>query len=116
MGVIHELTARLHCDRPVRVQEMRAAGALSLLEVAFSRLGSSKDYVQHHIARHRAAVVEALEQGGYLYVCGDARHMAKDVHAEILASVQACRGCSDAEAKEFVRDLQHRHRYMQDVW
>lgn len=87
-----------------------------MLSVAFSRLGSSKDYVQHHIARNRAAVVQALEQGGYLYVCGDAKHMAKDVHAEIEAAVQDCRGCSNADAKAFVRELQHSHRYMQDVW
>eukprot|EP00892_Ulva_mutabilis_P010342 jgi/Ulvmu1/7680/UM038_0111.1 len=98
------------------LEDMRAAGALTMLEVAFSRVGASKDYVQHHLAQHRAAVVQALEAGGHLYVCGDARHMAKDVHAEVEAAVQACRGCSAEEAKAFVRELQHSHRYMQDVW
>lgn len=98
------------------VQEMKAQGVLTTLSVAFSRLGATKDYVQHHIARHRGDVVNALEAGGSVYVCGDAKHMAKDVHAALEEAVREERGCSDAEAKAFVRDLQHRHRYMQDVW
>lgn len=89
---------------------------LTKLCVAFSRLGESKDYVQHHLALHGAEVVGALEGGGSLFVCGDAKHMAKDVHAAVEAAVQAARACTAAEAQAFVRDLQHSHRYMQDVW
>lgn len=98
------------------MQDMQAQGVISLLSVAFSRLGSSKDYVQHHLARHRSDVMQALEAGGSVYVCGDAKHMAKDVHAALEDTVREVRGCSDADAKQFIRDLQHSHRYMQDVW
>lgn len=98
------------------MQEMKAQGVLTTLSVAFSRLGAVKDYVQHHLARHRGEVVSALEAGGSMYVCGDAKHMAKDVHAALEEAVRQERGCTDSEAKAFVRDLQHSHRYMQDVW
>ena len=55
------------------------SGALSALHVAFSRDGASKDYVQHHIAREGAALWPLLAPPahGYVYVCGDAKHMAK---------------------------------------
>jgi NADPH-ferrihemoprotein reductase len=87
-----------------------------MLSVAFSRMKSEKDYVQHHILKHKEEVVKALSAGGYLYVCGDAKSMARDVHAAVQLAVKECNSCSDAEAKEFISNLQNQGRYHQDVW
>jgi NADPH-ferrihemoprotein reductase len=110
------ISGRLVEIRACAVQAWEAAGVVSLLAVAFSRIAQTKDYVQHHLRTHRAAVVHALESGGYLYVCGDAKHMARDVHAVLETVVQETRSCSADEAKEFISALQSQGRYMQDVW
>lgn len=49
--------------------------------------GPQKDYVQHHLEAHGAEVWGLLASGGYLYVCGDAKAMAKDVHRMLHAVI-----------------------------
>ena len=89
-----------------------ASGALSTLHVAFSRDGKNKDYVQHHLAR-AAADVKALiaDKGACVYVCGDAKAMAKDVHAA-LRDVLGGGDAGDAALKA----LAEGGRYHKDVW
>jgi NADPH-ferrihemoprotein reductase len=92
-------------------------GELAELHVAFSREGASKDYVQHHMERQAETVWKLLgEQGGSLYVCGDAKHMAKDVQRALVALVAANKGCSTAQAEAWVKELQDTGRYQRDVW
>ncbi|PNW88663.1 hypothetical protein CHLRE_01g039350v5 [Chlamydomonas reinhardtii] len=94
-----------------------ADGVLSNLHVAFSRDQSSKDYVQHHIGREAAALWPIIgEQGAHLYVCGDAKYMAKDVHKAFVALVEKGKGCSGTQAEMFVKELTDAGRYQRDVW
>lgn len=93
------------------------SGALTTLHVAFSRQGPSKDYVQHHMLREKAAVWDLLcEQGGSLYVCGDAKHMANDVHKALVGIAQEAKQWSVGQAEEWVKKLTEEGRYRRDVW
>ena len=65
-------------------------GALTRMDVAFSRDQPEKIYVQHRIVgAPRRDLIEWLDGGAYFYVCGDAKAMAKDVRAD--AGARLCR-------------------------
>ena len=60
-------------------QEALKDGALTRIDVAFSRDRPEKVYVQHRMWERRRELVDWLEGGAHFYVCGDAKAMAKDV-------------------------------------
>ena len=53
---------------------------------------------------------------GYLYVCGDAKHMAKDVQRELGSILAARRGLSTAEAEACLSRLAAAGRIQKDIW
>ena len=93
-------------------------GVLQKLFVAFSRDAASKVYVQHQMQQQAADVAKLLSdsEGGHVYVCGDAKRMAKDVHAALLEMPQTHSGLSSSEAEIRIKDLTDRSRYQRDVW
>ena len=97
-------------------QELHKDGVLSEIDVAFSRDQPEKVYVQHRMWQRRKELFAWLEDGAHLYVCGDEKAMAKDVHAT-LAAIVADQGQRPAEAAEaYLADLKKQHRYQRDVY
>ena len=50
-----------------------------ILDTAFSRDQTEKIYVQHRLLEKSQQILNWLEDGAYIYICGDAKRMAKDV-------------------------------------
>lgn len=86
------------------------------LDAAFSRDQEHKIYVQHLMLDQGTKLYQWLESGAYLYVCGDAQHMAKDVDAALLRIIQEQGGKSEQEAKLYVKQLRAQKRYLRDVY
>ncbi|MCE4226076.1 sulfite reductase subunit alpha [Methylobacterium sp. C25] len=97
-------------------QEALEDGALSKIDVAFSRDQPEKIYVQNRIDEHGKELVEWLDGGAHFYVCGDAKNMAKDVRSAVVRAFSTHKGLSEAEAEAHVAWLEKAKRYQQDVY
>ena len=97
-------------------QDALADGSLARMDVAFSRDGAEKRYVQHRMWERRRDLIEWLDNGAHVYVCGDATAMAKDVRATLVRAVADVRDLAPEAAEQAVRQLEREHRYQQDVY
>jgi sulfite reductase (NADPH) flavoprotein alpha-component len=95
---------------------MRAAKVLTRLSLAWSRDGEQKFYVQDRMREVGRDFWAWLADGAYVYVCGDAKHMAKDVEGALIDIVAQYGARSTDEAIAFVNELKKKHRYQQDVY
>jgi sulfite reductase (NADPH) flavoprotein alpha-component len=94
------------------------SGTLTRLDVAFSRDGDdgAKTYVQHRMWEQAAELFAWLQDGAYVYVCGDEKRMAKDVDKTLHDIVARCGGMDVAAAHAYVNELIKNHRYVRDVY
>lgn len=95
--------------------DLEEAGFLRL-DCAFSRDQEEKVYVQHLIQKQASDVWKWIQDGAYIYICGDARHMAKDVTATLHDIVAEKGNYSDQEAKDFIRQMRQEKRFLLDVY
>jgi sulfite reductase (NADPH) flavoprotein alpha-component len=92
------------------------SGVLTKMDVAFSRDQAEKVYVQHRMLEHSKELFAWLEQGAYLYICGDEKHMAHDVHNTLLEIIEKEGGMSREKAAEYLAEMQQQKRYQRDVY
>jgi sulfite reductase (NADPH) flavoprotein alpha-component len=95
---------------------MRAAKVLTRLSLAWSRDGDEKFYVQDRMREVGRDLWAWLADGAHIYVCGDAKHMAKDVERALVDIVAQFGMRKTEEAIAFVGDLKKQGRYLQDVY
>merc|ERR1711973_614077 len=91
-------------------------GKTSWTNTLVFRLQEQKRYVTHCLRESGEQVWELLEQGGHLYVCGDAKMMAKDVRNIIVEICKSNGSLSDQDAENYVKKLESQKRYSADVW
>eukprot|EP00388_Colpodella_angusta_P031419 GDKK01022805.1.p2 GENE.GDKK01022805.1~~GDKK01022805.1.p2 ORF type:complete len:148 (-),score=37.14 GDKK01022805.1:228-671(-) len=93
-------------------------GVLTSFYTAFSRDTKQKVYVQNLMVQPETAkelLDLLLNQGAYVYVCG-ATAMGTDVMAAFVKILQEQNNMSVAQATAFVKELQDKGRYVQELW
>ncbi|EJL6399164.1 assimilatory sulfite reductase (NADPH) flavoprotein subunit [Vibrio navarrensis] len=100
----------------VEWQKYLKSGILTRLDVAFSRDQHEKVYVQHRVLEQAEQVWQWLQDGAYVYICGDATRMAKDVHEALLVVAQQQGGLTREKAEEYFNELRKAKRYQRDVY
>ncbi|KAJ3611106.1 hypothetical protein NHX12_021122 [Muraenolepis orangiensis] len=105
-----------------------SSGTLTHLELCFSRDGEAEAgstaappacprYVQHSLLLHRRRVCQLLLQhNACLYVCGDAKNMAKDVNDTLMEMMRAELQLDQLDAMKKLAALREEKRYLQDIW
>jgi sulfite reductase (NADPH) flavoprotein alpha-component len=98
------------------LQGLITGGTLTRLSTAWSRDGAEKVYVQDRMHQAGPELWSWLKDGAHVYVCGDAKRMAKDVETA-LTDISAKAGqMSAAAAKDFIAELKVAGRYQADVY
>ncbi|XP_028289968.1 methionine synthase reductase isoform X2 [Gouania willdenowi] len=104
-----------------------SSGTLTHLKVCFSRDDAVNDgstssahptkYVQHNLRRHSRHVTDILlKQNGVIYVCGDAKNMAKDVNEALVEMIRDELKVDQLDAMKHLATLREQKRYLQDIW
>ena len=91
-------------------------GVLTQMDVAFSRDTDEKVYVQHRMLEKSEELFQWLEEGAVVYVCGDEKQMAADVHDALETILQEEGGLNAKEAADYLADMQQQRRYQRDVY
>lgn len=86
------------------------------LELAFSRDQEHKVYVQHRMYEMGQELFEWLNNGAFLYICGDAARMAKDVETTLLQLIQEHGKMDGLASKEYIKKMRQEKRYLRDVY
>ncbi len=112
-GNPHEETDFLYREQ---LQAQSEAGVLTNLDLAWSRDGEEKVYVQDKMRENGADLWKWFQGGAHFYICGDAKRMAKDVDAVLHGIAEEHGGLSEEAAKDYINQLKKEKRYQRDVY
>ncbi|RXT07894.1 assimilatory sulfite reductase (NADPH) flavoprotein subunit [Ammoniphilus sp. CFH 90114] len=91
-------------------------GVLTKMDVAFSRDRDEKVYVQHRMLENSKELFAWLQEGAVVYICGDEKNMARDVHNTLVEIIEKEGGISREQAEAYLADMQQQKRYQRDVY
>jgi sulfite reductase (NADPH) flavoprotein alpha-component len=86
------------------------------LDCAFSRDQEERFYVQHKMLEKSSKIWSWLKEGAYVFVCGNASKMAKDVDQTLQAIIGKEGGYPPADVKNFIKELKKTNRYQRDIY
>jgi sulfite reductase (NADPH) flavoprotein alpha-component len=112
-GHQHEATDFFYRDE---FEAFLADGTLTRLSTAWSRDGKEKVYVQDRMGEAGPELWAWLRDGAHFYVCGDAKHMARDVENALVEISSKGGQMSEAGARDFIAELKATCRYQADVY
>lgn len=85
------------------------------LNTAFSRDQEHKIYVQHRLLEQATETWQWIQNGAYLYVCGDIQ-MGKEIDAVLQKILQKEGNLDENSARQYLKQLRKDKRYLKDVY
>uniref|UniRef100_A0A8C7W4C1 NADPH--cytochrome P450 reductase n=1 Tax=Oncorhynchus mykiss TaxID=8022 RepID=A0A8C7W4C1_ONCMY len=99
------------------LEEAEKTGVITKLNVAFSRDQEQKVYVQHLLRTNKVDLWRQIHtDNAHIYICGDARNMARDVQTAFYEIAEELGGMTRTQATDYIKKLMTKGRYSQDVW
>ncbi|KAI9144095.1 hypothetical protein BKA69DRAFT_1026013, partial [Paraphysoderma sedebokerense] len=94
-----------------------STGGLTKLITAFSRDQKEKIYVQNKLEDEKHYIWDLVsKKGAYIYVCGDAKNMARDVNKWFVDKAVELGDLAEDKAVKWVKELRTKGRFSEDVW
>jgi NADPH-ferrihemoprotein reductase len=104
----------IYRDELVKIQEQ--LGDKLHIVTAFSRLnGEPRTYVQERVAEQAGRLLDMLDKGANMYICGKAA-MAREVDMKLEDAIRAEKNLNDAQVKDWADALKRRGKWRADVW
>lgn len=97
-------------------QDFIEDGILTNIDVAFSRDQPEKIYVQDRLWQAKDEVRQWVADGAHIYVCGDEKHMAKDVDQTLVRILAEGVDGDEDKARAHLKELTKEGRYQRDVY
>ncbi|WP_159714690.1 NADPH-dependent assimilatory sulfite reductase flavoprotein subunit [Blochmannia endosymbiont of Camponotus nipponensis] len=91
-------------------------GLLTKIDTAWSRDQHDKIYVQNKLLTNSVALWSWIQEGAHIYVCGDAKNMARDVDKALVILTCKHGGMNVDKANEFWHEMRMQHRYQRDIY
>ncbi|WP_300564667.1 flavodoxin domain-containing protein [Flavobacterium sp.] len=98
------------------IQEWLSTGVLTKLDTAFSRDQKEKIYVQDRLKQNAKELFHWIENGAYIYVCGQKNPMSADVEQALIEVIASEKKISSEEAKQVLEELEIAGKYQKDVY
>lgn len=97
-------------------QQYAATGMLTKINLAWSRDGKEKPYVQHELKKEAVDFMLWIDKGASVYLCGSKEPMSIDVEKAIIDIISEQKNISVDEAQQFLKQLGDEGRYEKDVY
>ena len=111
------------CDHPDvdllyrdELENWERQGIVTLCPAFFRKPEGDVTFVQHRVWREREKIRELYRQGAIFFLCGDGQYMAPAVRETLAKIYQEIAGCSDEEASSWLLEMEHKGRYVPDVF
>ncbi|XP_075975660.1 methionine synthase reductase-like [Anticarsia gemmatalis] len=89
---------------------------LNKLSTAFSRIDDNKQYVQDVLSHNAVELVQLINDGATVYICGDLNTMAAQVKDVFVKAFVEQDNMTVEEAGKKIAELQKNKRYFVDAW
>ena len=100
----------------IEIQNFLETGVLTKFNGAFSRDRKEKIYVQHKMQQHGKELMEWLDNGAYIYICGAKEPMSNDVEKALLKIISKEKNIDETQAASYFEQLKESGRLVKDVY